>query len=38
MLFKGSQICIPRCSIRDNFMYEKHGGGLTRHFGHDKTY
>jgi hypothetical protein len=37
-LFKGSQLCIPRCSMRDNFLKEKHDGGLAGHFGHDKTF
>jgi hypothetical protein len=38
LLFKGSQLCIPRCSMRDNLLKEKHSGGLVGHFGHDKTY
>jgi hypothetical protein len=38
LLFKGIQLCIPKCSMRDNFLKEKHSGGLARHFGHDKTY
>ena len=36
-MFKGSQLCIPKCSMRENLIKEKHGGGLSRHFGHDKT-
>jgi len=24
--------------MRDNFLKEKHSGGLAGHFGHDKTY
>ena len=38
LLFKGSQLCIPRCSMRDNLLKEKHRGGLARHFDHDKTF
>jgi hypothetical protein len=37
-LFKGNQLCIPKCSMRDNLLKEKHSGGLARHFGHDKTF
>jgi hypothetical protein len=38
LLFKGSQLCIPKCSMRDNLLKEKHSGGLAGHFGHDKMY
>jgi hypothetical protein len=38
LLFKGSQLCIPRCSMRDNLLKEKDSGGLARHFGHEKTF
>ena len=38
LLFKGSQLCIPRCSMRDNLLQEKHGGGLAGHFGQDETF
>jgi len=38
LLFKGSQLCILRCSMRDNLLKEKHSGGLSSHFGHDKTF
>jgi hypothetical protein len=38
LLFKGSRLCIPKCSMRDNLLKEKHSGGLAEHFGHDKTY
>jgi hypothetical protein len=31
-------LCIPKCSIRDNLLKEKHSGGLAGHFGHDKTF
>ena len=38
LLFKGSQLCIPKFSMRDNLLKEKHSGGLAGHFGHDKTF
>jgi hypothetical protein len=38
LLFKGRKLCIPKCSMRDNLLKEKHSGGLTGHFGHDKTF
>ena len=38
MLFKGSQLCIPRSSMRDNLIKKKHRGGLVVHFGRDKTF
>jgi hypothetical protein len=37
-LFKGIQLCIPKCSMRDNLLKEKHNGGLTGYFFHDKTF
>ena len=37
MLFKGSQVCIPRSSMRENLIKEKHSGGLVGNFGRDKT-
>ena len=37
MLFKGSQLCIPRSSMRENLIKEKHSGGLAGHFGRDNT-
>jgi hypothetical protein len=37
-LFKGSQLCIPKFSMRDNLLREKHSGGLAGHFGHDMTF
>jgi hypothetical protein len=38
LLFGGNQICIPKCSMRENLLKEKHSGGLAGHFGHDKTF
>ena len=37
LLFKGGQLCIPKCSMRDNIIQEKHSGALSDHFGLDKT-
>ena len=37
MLFKGSQLCITRSSMRKNLIKEKHSGGMVGHFGRDKT-
>jgi hypothetical protein len=37
-MFKGNQLCIPKFSMRDNLLKEKHSGGLARHFIHDKTF
>ena len=28
LLFRGNQLCIQICSMRDNLLQEKHGGGL----------
>jgi hypothetical protein len=38
LLFKGNQLCIPNCSMRENLVKEKHSGGLAGHFGHEKTF
>jgi hypothetical protein len=38
LLFKGNQLCIPKCSMRENLLKEKHSGGLVRHFSHEKTF
>ena len=36
-LFKGGQLCVPRCSMRTNIIKEKHSGTMGGHFGLDKT-
>ena len=33
MLFKGSQLCIPRSSMREKLIKEKDSGGMAGHFG-----
>jgi hypothetical protein len=38
LLFRGNQLFIPKCSMRENLLKEKHSGGLARHFGHDKMF
>jgi hypothetical protein len=38
LLFKGRQLCIPKCSMRDNLLKEKHSGGLAGQFVQDKTF
>ena len=38
MLFKENQFCIPRSSMRENLIKEKHSGRLAGHFGWDKTF
>ena len=37
MLFKGNQLCMPKSSMRENLVKEKHSGRLDEHFGRDKT-
>ncbi|GJR05644.1 putative CCCH-type zinc finger family protein, partial [Tanacetum coccineum] len=36
-LFRRNQLCIPDCSIRLEIIKEAHEGGLSGHFGRDKT-
>jgi hypothetical protein len=31
-------LCIPKFSMRENLLKEKHSGGLAGQFGHDKTF
>jgi hypothetical protein len=38
LLFRGHQLCIPKCSIRDNLLKEKHSRGLVGHFSHNKMF
>jgi hypothetical protein len=38
LVFKGNQLYIPKFSMRDNLLKEKHSGGLVGHFGHDKKF
>eukprot|EP00253_Pinus_taeda_P033024 PITA_33024 len=37
LLFKGGQLCILNCSMRENIIQEKHSGGPAGHFGIDKA-
>ncbi|KAH9303465.1 hypothetical protein KI387_015048, partial [Taxus chinensis] len=37
LLFKGNQLCIPRSSMREKLVKEKHSGSLVGHFGQNKT-
>ena len=37
-LFKNSKLCIPKCSMRENMIQEKHNGGMAGHFGSDKNF
>jgi hypothetical protein len=38
LLFKGCQLCIPKCSMREDLLKEKHSGGIAEHFGHEKMF
>ena len=37
LLFKGQQLCIPRRSMRENLIQEKHNGSMSGNFGLNKT-
>jgi hypothetical protein len=37
-LFKGCQLCIPKCPMRENLLKENHSGGLVGHFFHEKMF
>jgi hypothetical protein len=38
LLFRGNHLCIPKCSMRENLLKEKHSGGLAGNFSHEKTF
>ena len=38
LLFINSKLCIPKCSMRENMIQEKHNGGFSSHFGQEKTF
>jgi len=37
-LFIANKLCVPNSSVRLLLLHESHGGGLTGHFGQEKTF
>ena len=38
LLFKNNKLCIPKCSMGENLIQEKHNGGMAGHFGSDNLW
>jgi hypothetical protein len=38
LLLNNSKLCMPKCSMRENLIKEKHSGRLSIHFGQDITF